>query len=50
MEPTSNSKNTAHGFNLMLEKINLIVIFELSSEFNIQIINSLCFTWFDWTS
>ena len=40
IEPTSLTKNTANGFTAK-KKINLMLIFEMTSEFNIQIINSL---------
>ena len=38
IEPASCSKNPANGFNV--QKSNLVLIFEMTSEFSSQIINS----------
>ena len=45
IEPTSRSKNTANGFNV--QKNQFDIDFEMTIEFNIQIINSLLHSWND---
>ena len=45
IEPTSRSKNTANGFYVQKNQFN--IDFEMTIEFNIQIIKSLLHSWND---